>query len=115
MAISMFSLFGLIALTTHQRLKEVGIRKVFGAKTGQLLLTLSKDFVRLILIAIGLATPIAIMAMNEWLGGFVYKTAISLDVFLIAGGLTIFIAMITMSFHVIRAARTNPSTMLKYE
>lgn len=113
--IACLGLFSLIALNTNQKLKEVGVRKVFGANTSQLLVTLSKDYIVLVFISIALATPIAIIGMNQWLKGFVYKTAISPDIFLFAGGVTILLAIATMSFHVIKASHTNPCNILKNE
>ncbi len=115
LVIACLGLFALIALATGQRLKEVGIRKVFGARSFQLFVTLSKDFIVLVFISIGMASVISIWGISLWLERFVYKTAISADIFLMAGGLTILMAVITMSFHVITASRTNPSTILKYE
>ena len=115
LSIACLGLFALIALTTSQRLKEVGIRKVFGARGFQLLVTLSKNFIVLVLIAVGIASVVSVWGMNLWLERFVYKTAISFDVFLLAGGLSILVAMATMSFHVIKASRTNPSSVLKHE
>ena len=82
---------------------------------GQLMITLSKDFLLLVAIALLLAIPLAVLGMRVWLNNFVYKTAISFDVFLVAGGTVVLLALFTMSFHIISASRTNPATVLKSE
>ncbi len=115
LSIACLGLFALIALTSSQRLKEIGIRKVLGARMGQLMITLSKDFLLLVAIALLLAIPLAVLGMRVWLNNFVYKTAISFDVFLVAGGTVVLLALFTMSFHIISASRTNPATVLKSE
>ncbi|TRX50011.1 FtsX-like permease family protein [Fulvivirga sp. M361] len=114
-SIACLGLFGLMALIMNQKLKEVSIRKVFGADKKQLLVALSKDYILLILIAIGIASPLTAWIMDRWLDGFAYKTALSWDVFMLTGALVLTMAMITMSYHVLKASFTNPSSILKHE
>ena len=114
-SIACLGLFGLISLYTQHKLKEVGIRKVFGAKMPQLFLTLSKEFIGLILTSFLIAVPLAILSVNQWLSSFIYKTPLSIDIFLLAGGITLIVALLTMTFHIIKATKTNPCSILNYE
>ncbi|MEM9858925.1 MAG: ABC transporter permease [Bacteroidota bacterium] len=114
-SIACLGLFGLIGLSTANRIQEVGIRKVLGAKMGQLWLLLTKDFIVLILFASLLAIPLAVLFMNNWLSNFVYRTPMSLDIFLVSMAVVLTVALLTMSFHVIKAANTSPSKVLKNE
>lgn len=113
--IACMGLFGLITFTAEQKVKEIGIRKVLGATIGNIVGLLSKDFIRLVLIANGIAFPIAYYFMNDWLQGFAYKTEISAGVFVIAGILAISIALLTVLYQAIRAALMNPVKSLKTE
>ncbi|MEO1049660.1 MAG: ABC transporter permease [Bacteroidota bacterium] len=115
MIIACLGLFGLISLYTQQKLKEVSLRKIFGARVFQLFFTLSREFLILLLIAFVVATPLALFSMKAWLESFVYKTALSLDVFLIAGSLILLVSLMTMSFHIFKTLRTNPAKTLKYD
>ncbi|GAB3542378.1 ABC transporter permease [Spirosoma fluminis] len=111
--ISCLGLFGLAAFAAQQRTKEIGMRKVLGASVSNIVGLLAKDFLKLVLIAILIASPIAWYAMNTWLQGFAYKIDIPLWVFLAAGGLAILIAFITVSFQSIKAALMNPIKSLR--
>lgn len=113
--VACLGLFGLATYTAEQRTKEIGIRKVLGASTGQVTRMLSKEFLRLVLIASLIAFPAAWWAMNKWLQGFAYRTQISWWVFVIAGALTILIALITIGFRAVRAALANPVKSLRAE
>lgn len=113
--ISCLGLFGLSSFTVKQRTKEIGIRKVLGASTSQIITLLSKNFLKLVIVAIIIAIPGAWLAMNVWLQNFAYQITIHWWIFLLAGVLSIFIAWLTVSFQTIRAARGNPSEALKYE
>ncbi|TPN88019.1 FtsX-like permease family protein [Aquimarina algicola] len=113
--IACLGLFGLAAFTAEQRTKEIGIRKVLGASVTRITQMLSLDFVKLVLIAIIIAFPIAILIMNNWLEKFAYKTDIGLHVFLSAGFMILTIALITISSHAIKAAMQNPVKSLKTE
>ena len=113
--ISCLGLFGLATFSAEQRNKEIGIRKVLGASVSGIVQLLSKDFLRLVLIAIVIATPIAWWAMNKWLQNFAYKIDISWWMFAIAGLLAIAIALFTVSFQAIKAAISNPVKSLRTE
>jgi putative ABC transport system permease protein len=108
-------LFGLIAFSSEQRTKEIGIRKVLGASVANVVALLSKDFLKLVIIAIIISIPIAWLAMNKWLQNFAYRINISWWVFVAAGLLAIIIALITVSWQAIRAARANPVKSLRTE
>jgi putative ABC transport system permease protein len=108
-------LFGLSAYTTAQRTKEIGVRKVLGASVASIVALLSKDFLRLVVIAIVLASPIAWYAMHQWLQGFSYKIDIQWWVFALAGLLAVGIALLTISFQSIKAALMDPVKSLRSE
>nr|WP_295922203.1 ABC transporter permease [uncultured Dyadobacter sp.] len=113
--ISCLGLYGLSAFMAEQRKKEIGVRKVLGASVTGVVALLSRDFLRLIVVAIILASPIAWYAMNRWLQDFAYQTTIEWWVFILAGMLAASIALITVSFQSIRAALTNPVKSLRSE
>jgi putative ABC transport system permease protein len=113
--IACMGLFGLITFTAEQKIKEIGIRKVLGASISNIVGLLSKDFIRLVLIANGIAFPIAYYFMNDWLQGFAYKTDIGASIFVVAGVLAIGIALLTVLYQAIRAALMNPVKSLKSE
>lgn len=113
--ISCLGLFGLAAFTAQKRRKEIGIRKVLGASVPGIVQLLSKDFLKLVGIAILIAIPITWWAMNKWLQGFAYRIHISWWIFLAAGFIAIFIALVTVSFQAIKAAMTNPVKSLRSE
>lgn len=113
--ISCLGLFGLATYSAEQRIKEIGIRKVLGASISSIVVLLSKDFLKPVLIATVIAFPIAWYAMHKWLEDFAYRTNIGWSVFLIAGILAIAIALITVSFQAIKAAIANPVKSLKTE
>ncbi|NML23672.1 FtsX-like permease family protein [Pseudoflavitalea sp. G-6-1-2] len=111
--ISCLGLFGLAAYTAQVRTREIGIRKVLGASVGTIAGMLTKDFVKLVLIAVIIASPIAWYAMKTWLQDFVYRTNISIWIFVASGIIAILIALITISAQTIRAAMANPVKSLK--
>ncbi len=113
--ISCLGLFGLAAYTAQMRTKEIGVRKVLGASVPGIIQLLAKDFVKLVVIAIVIATPIAWYVMNTWLQDFAYKINLSWSVFVIAGVVAILIALITISFQSIKAAIANPVKSLRTE
>jgi putative ABC transport system permease protein len=113
--IGCLGLFGLSAYTAERRTKEIGVRKVLGASVGSIVGLLSKEFVKLVLIAIVLGSPIAWYAMNTWLQDFAYHIEISWWMFAIAGLLSIIIALLTVSYQSIKAALMNPVKTLKSE
>ncbi|MFD2571021.1 ABC transporter permease [Spirosoma soli] len=113
--ISCLGLFGLTAFTAEQRTKEIGVRKVLGASVVNIVGLLSKDFLKLVVIAIIIATPLAWYAMHEWLQSFAYKITIEWWVFVLAGLLAVGIALLTISFQSVKAALTNPVKSLRTE
>ncbi|MFY0652865.1 MAG: ABC transporter permease [Cyclobacteriaceae bacterium] len=113
--VACLGLFGLATFATEQRKKEIGIRKVLGISNGQIMTLLSKDFLSLIMMAFVIACPLAYFLLRSWLDGFAYRVDISVWPFLVAGLITIAIALLTISFHSIKAALVNPVVALKYE
>lgn len=113
--IACLGLFALSAFMAEQRSKEISIRKVLGASVTQVTTLISKDFIKLVLISVLLASPIAWYAMKQWLQDFAYQTSISWWIFLVTGGIVIVIALITISFQSVKAAIANPVDSLKSE
>jgi len=113
--IACLGLFGLASVTTAQRTKEIGIRKVIGATVSNVTALLSKDFVKLVLLANLIAWPATWFIMNNWLENFAYRIYVSWWMFVLAGGLALVIALLTVSTQAIKAALTNPVKALKYE
>ena len=113
--IACLGLFGLAAFAAEQRTKEIGIRKVLGANMSTIVRMLSKDFIRLVLIAIVIATPLAWMVMRKWLQGFAYRQDIQWWMLALAGFGAVLIAFVTISFQSIKSAMTNPVDSLKSE
>lgn len=113
--IACLGLFGLATFTSEQRTKEIGVRKVLGASVSSIITLLSKDFLKLVLIAIVIASPIAWYGMHRWLQEFAYKTAIDWWVFAGAGTLAVGIALITVSFQSVKTALMNPVNALRSE
>ncbi|HTI11577.1 MAG TPA: ABC transporter permease [Puia sp.] len=111
--IACLGLFALSAFIAEQRSKEIGIRKVLGATVSNITTLLSLDFIKLVLIAIVIASPIAGWAMHNWLQNFAYHIPIQWWIFVLAGGVAILIALFTVSFQSIRAAMGNPVESLK--
>jgi ABC-type antimicrobial peptide transport system permease subunit len=113
--ISCLGLFGLAAYMASARIKEIGVRKVLGASVTSISVLLSKEFVRLVIIAVLIASPIAWWVMNKWLSSYHYRINISGWVFIIAGSLAILIALVTVTFQAIKAAMANPAKSLRTE
>lgn len=114
-AIACMGMLGLIALAIQRRVKEIGIRKVLGASVLNITTLISRDYVRIILVATLIATPIAWYILNRWLQDFAYRISIQWWMFALAGGLAIGIALLTISFLAIKAARANPVESLRSE
>jgi putative ABC transport system permease protein len=113
--IACLGLFGLVTYAAEQRIKEIGVRKVLGASVSEIVAMISKDFIRLVLIAFVIAFPVGWWMMNKWLQSFAYRIDISWWVFAFAGLLTIAIALITVSLQAIKAAMANPVKSLRSE
>lgn len=113
--ISCLGLFGLSIFSAEQRVKEIGIRKVLGASIASIVFMLSKDFLKLVCIAVLIASPIAWFAMNQWLQNFAYRINISWEVFAWTIFLAIFIALATIIFQAVKAAVSNPIKNLRTE
>lgn len=113
--ISCLGLFGLASFTAERRIKEIGIRKVLGASTSEIILMLSTDFMRLVLVAIILALPISYFLMQDWLSQFAYKIDLSTWIFLSAAIVSLMIAWLTVSSQAFKAANVNPVNSLQNE
>ncbi|WP_342088651.1 ABC transporter permease [Dyadobacter sp. OTU695] len=113
--ISCMGLFGLAAFTAEQRTKEIGVRKVLGASIAGIVGLLSRDFLKLVVMAIVLASPVAWYIMQQWLQGFAYQIDIEWWMFALAGIIAVLIAVFTISFQSIRAAMVNPVRSLRSE
>ncbi len=113
--ISCLGLLGLASYSTLQRTKEIGIRKVLGASTSNIVNLLSRDFLKLIALSAFIAFPIAWFMMSRWLQDFAYRIGLSWSTFLLAGALATFIALLTISFQAMRAALSNPVKTLRTE
>jgi putative ABC transport system permease protein len=113
--IACLGLFALTAFTAEQRTKEIGIRKVLGATSAGIVVLLSKEFSKLVLIGFVIASPLAWWVMNKWLEDYQYKVDLGLPVFITAGVFVASIALITISFQAMKAAASNPVDSLKSE
>lgn len=113
--ISCMGLFGLVIHTTERRTKEIGIRKILGASLLQLNLLLSKDFLKLVLVAFVIAAPMAWYGLTHWLEGFAYKTNLSWWIFVLGGLSMVFLAIVIMGIKTMAAANTNPVKSLRTE
>jgi putative ABC transport system permease protein len=114
-ALAGMGLFGLAAFTIEQRTKEIGVRKILGASLASLASLLSVDFLKLILLAIIIGSPVAWWAMHNWLQNFAYRINIQLWMFAAAGLLAVIISIIIISYHALKAAIANPVNSLRSE
>jgi len=113
--VSCLGLFGLAAFITEQRTKEIGVRKVLGARLPQIVWLLTGQFVKWVIIANLIAWPVGYWVMNRWLQGFAFRTNMSAVIFVVSGLSALVIAVITVSSQVVKAALSNPAQSLKYE
>jgi putative ABC transport system permease protein len=114
-SIAILGLVGMSVFLTERRTKEIGIRKVNGAKAIEVMFMLNKDFLKWVVIAFILACPVAWFAMHKWLENFAYKTTLSWWVFAAAGAAAFLLAFLTVSVQSYKAAARNPVESLKYE
>jgi putative ABC transport system permease protein len=115
MFVACLGLVGLAAFTAEQRRKEVGVRKVLGASTRQLVLLLTREVVALVLVAFAVAAPLAWVAMGRWLEGFAYRVELGPAPFLAAGALALAVALATVGGQALRAAQADPVKALRTE
>ncbi|MBS1681472.1 MAG: ABC transporter permease [Bacteroidetes bacterium] len=115
MAICALGLYGLSSYMAERRFKEIGIRKVMGASVAQIVMMMSSEFVKLVLVAFVIAVPVAWYGMGQWLEGFAYKTSMGWIVFVLAGAVALAIALITVSFESVKSAMGNPVDSLRSE
>jgi len=113
--VACLGLFGLTYFSSEQRLKEIGVRKVFGASVSGIVLLLTKDFTKLIIIAFFVAVPLAYFSMSRWLQNFAYRIDIGWGTFLLAGIFALVISWLTVAYHTIKAAQANPVESIQYE
>jgi putative ABC transport system permease protein len=113
--IACLGLFGLASFMADRRTKEIGIRKVLGASSGNIVLLLSREFTKWVVLSNVVAWPVAYFAMNRWLENFAYRTKIGAWVFIASGLITLIIALLTVSSKAIKAALSNPADSLRYE
>ncbi|WP_299287248.1 ABC transporter permease [uncultured Mucilaginibacter sp.] len=113
--IAAMGMFGLIALFARQRVKEIGIRKVLGASTSDIVQLLSGNFILLVAVAAMIATPLSLLIMSKWLQSFAYRTELSWWLFAVAAGIALVIALATVSFQAVKAALANPVKSLRSE
>ncbi|HEX8530581.1 MAG TPA: FtsX-like permease family protein, partial [Cytophagales bacterium] len=113
--VACLGLFGLTLFTTVQRTQEIGIRKVMGASTERILLLLSKDFLRLVLLAMVLAVPLAYLGVREWLSGYTFRIEITTGLFVVPAVAVLAVALLTVSVQTWKAARANPAHSLRAE
>ena len=113
--IACLGLFALSSFAAERRTKEIGIRKVLGSSAGKILFLLNKDFLAIILVANVISWPVSGMLMNRWLQSFPYRVSLSWSPFVYAGLITLFVALVTVSFQTLKAALANPADSLRYE
>lgn len=113
--ISILGILGLSTFMCQYRIKEIGIRKVNGAKVSEMMTMLNRDFIKWVIIAFAISTPVARIIMNHWLESFVYKTDISWWLFALSGSLALMIALLTVSWQSWKASSRNPIEALRYE
>jgi putative ABC transport system permease protein len=115
MIICSLGLYGLSSFMAERRLKEIGVRKVMGASVTQITGMMSKEFVRLVLVAFAIAIPVSWYGAQKWLQGFEYKTPLNITPFVYAGLSALVIALLTISYESFKAANTNPARTLRNE
>jgi putative ABC transport system permease protein len=113
--IACLGMFGLSSFAVEQRTKEIGVRKVLGASVSKIILLVSKDFTKLVVVAFIVAAPVGYLIINRWLQNFAYRVEIDVWTFVLVGFMALIIALVVVSYHSIKAALTNPVNTLRYE
>ena len=113
--VACLGLFGLATFSIERRTKEIGVRKILGIRTSQILVLLSKEFVYLILVAFAVSIPLSYILLSNWLSSFAYRVSLEVWPFVLAGIITIAVALLTILYHAFRASMINPVNALKYE
>ena len=113
--VACLGLFGMASFTAERRTKEIGVRKVLGASDFQIINLLSLESAKLVLVAFVIAVPIAYIAIGKWLQTFTYSTSLDIISFVLAGGLVMIVALLTVGLHSIKSATANPVESLHYE
>src|SRR5690606_20213654 len=113
--IASMGLLGLVAFSAAQKTKEIGIRKVLGATATSIVVLITRDFARLVIISIVIGLPVAYWLMEQWLGDFAYRTNIGTMPLVLAAVLCLAIAIITASYHALKSALVNPADTLRSE
>ena len=113
--VACLGLLGLVSFTAELKTKEIGIRKVLGASTGHVVVLLSREFIKWIVLANIVAWPLAWFLMHRWLQNFAYRTSIGWDIFVLAGFVAVAIAVFTFIFQTVKTASTKPADSLRYE
>jgi putative ABC transport system permease protein len=108
-------LFGLVMFSVERRVKEIGVRKVLGARTLDIMVLLSKDFIRLVLLASVIALPLTYILIDKWLQSYAYRAGLSVWIFVVSGFAVLVVSLLTVSFQTIKAATANPVDSLRYE
>ena len=113
--VACMGLFGLATYTAEQKTKEIGVRKILGASASSIYLLLSQEFLKWVALANIIAWPVAYYAMHKWLQNFAFRITIGWEIFLVSGGVALFISVMTVSFQSIKATTVNPVDSLRYE
>jgi len=113
--IACLGMFALASFNTEQRTKEIGVRKVLGASVSGIVFLFTKDFLKLVLVAVVFATPLAYLILDRWLEDFAYRVSINPVIFIVSAVTTFLIALITIAFQAVKAANANPVKSLRYE
>jgi putative ABC transport system permease protein len=113
--ISCLGLFGLASYMAEKRTREIGVRKVLGAGVSDIIRLLSREFVRWVIYANIIAWPVSYFALNQWLRNYAYRIGIGWWVFVLSGATALAIALLSVSYQAVKAARANPVTALRYE
>ncbi len=113
--IANLGLLGMASYLTSRRRKEIGVRKVLGATMPQIMAMLSKEFIKGVAVAILIACPVAFYFLNQWLRTFAYRVPIGIGIFVLSSLLALLLALATVGYHTVRAARANPVESIRYE